>query len=78
MKHVLVDGCVSKCVAPMFRKAFGNQVRVCGEVPVTFVDCPDGVAAARLEFLELCEDVVLADAGAEVRTVFFDLPVCVL
>ena len=75
---MLVDGCVSKCVAPMFRKAFGNQVRVRGEVPVTFVDCPDGVAAARLEFLELCEDVVLADAGAEVRTVFFDLPVCVL
>ena len=75
---MLVDGCVSKRVAPMCSKAFGNQVRVRGEVPVTFVDCPDGAAAARLDFLELCEDVVLADAGAEVRTVFFDLPVCVL
>ncbi len=78
MKHVLVDWRVSKRVVPMCSKAFGNQVRVRGEVPVTFVDCPDVAAAARLEFLELCEDVVLADAGAEVRTVFFDLPLCVL
>ena len=69
---------VCRNVLPQCAARFGNQVRVRGEVPVTFVDCPDGVAAARLEFLELCEDVVLADAGAEVRTDFFDLPVCVL
>ena len=73
-----VDGCVAESVAPMFSEAFGNQLRFRGKVPVSFVNCPYGVAAARLELLELRQNTIFSDARSEICVVFYDLALCVL
>ena len=72
-KQLFVDRGAPKCGVPVFSKTFGNLLGIGVEFPISHLKSPYGVAAARLEFLQLREYIVFPNAGAEIRTVFFDV-----
>ena len=56
----------------MLGKTFGNLFGVGVEFPISRLEGPYGVAAARLELLQLRQYIVFPDAGVKVRVVLFD------